>query len=242
MQTFSCIPNLFFEMREHPMKIMTGPRVEIASMVHWKTLKNRIVDQSDPLYERHYTTSTKLFITERHFTKISRIIPHQKATDLDLVIISQREFGYGPSFLEKSSNYVSELDGFFYSLRSCIDSFFWEINYIFKLGCSRATSVWDTMKAKYPEEKMTRLLNTLNEKDRYIYLNSARNILTHYTLSEIETYTEDPKIYLPRNPETPYRSEEKGFEVIPQLKFLLKNAKQFLENGYAIILGGYNET
>jgi len=190
---------------------------------------------------QHYTTSTKFFIAERHFTRISELIPNQKATDLGL-IISKDKFEWGPSFFQKSTDYMSELDGFFYSLRSSIDSFFWVINYIFKLGCSRATYVWDTMKRQHPEKEITKLLNTSNEKDWFIYLNGARNNLAHYTLSEIETYTEDPKIYLPTNPETPYYSKEKGFEIIPHLKYLLENTKQFLEKGYSLLIEEYDKS
>ncbi len=217
-------------------KIRTCPLIEIADMVNWKRMKDNIARRKKKreLFFQHYTTSTKLYIAKRHLLRLSKIIPNQKATDI--LNISKKGVKFDGSFLKKGRDYLDELDGIFYSLRSCVDSFLWEINYTFKLGCSRATHVWDEMKKKYPEKRITKMLNNLSKEPWFRYLSDIRNNIAHYTLSEIVTFTEDLKIYLPKNPETACYSREKEFEVIPCLKHLWENAKEFLETGYNILV------
>ena len=217
------------------MEIRTSPWIEIAGMVNWKSMKDSILRRKNEneLLSQHYTTTTKLDISARHFKKLIRIIPNQKVTDI--LKISKNGVTFDGFFLRKGRDYLGELDGFFYSLRSCVDSFLWEINYTFKLGCSRATSVWDEMKKKYPEKKITKMLNGLSKEPWFKYLCDIRNNLAHYNLSEIVTFTEDFKLYLPTKPEIAYYSRKKEFEVIPRLKHLLENAKGFLEKGYGLL-------
>lgn len=219
------------------MEFRTNPRIEIAGMVNWKSMKDSILRRKNEneLLNQHYTTTTKLDISARHLEKLIRIIPNQKVTDI--LKISKNRVTFDGFFLRKGRDYLGELDGFFYSLRSCVDSFLWEINYTFKLGCSRATRVWDEMKNKYPEKKITKMLNGLSKKPWFTYLSDIRNNLAHYNLSEIVTFTEDFKLYLPTKPEIAYYSysRKKEFEVIPRLKHLLENAKGFLEKGYGLL-------
>lgn len=214
------------------MELRTRPLFEIKGMVNWNNMKDKILSTKNnlELLNQHYTTTTKLGIAAHHFTKLSKIIPNQKATDL--MKISKNEVEFNDFYKKKCEDYFGELDGFFYSLRSCIDSFLWEINYSFKLGCLRATHTWNEMKKKHPKKKITKILNDLNKESWFTYLNYIRNNITHYSLSEIVTFTEDFKLYLPEKPETASYSRKKEFEVMPRLNQLLENTKEFLEKGY----------
>lgn len=205
-------------------------------MVNWRSMKDKILSTKkfQELFYQHYTTTTKLGIAARHFTKLSEIIPNQKATDL--LEISKNEVKFDAPTRKKCEDYFGELDGFFYSLRSCIDSFLWEINYTFKLGCLRATFVRNEMKKKYPKNKITKILNDLSKEPWFKYLNDIRNNIAHYSLSEIVTFKEDFKLYLPENTETASYSRKKEFEVIPRLKHLKENTKEFLEKGYDLLI------
>ena len=218
------------------MEFRTRPLIEIKGMVNWRSMKDKILStkNNQELLFQHYTTTTKLEIAARHFTKLSKKIPNQKVTDV--LNINKDQVIFDTFFLKKGGDYLGELDGFFYSLRSCIDSFLWEINYTFKLGCLRATHVRNKMKKKHPKKKITKMLNGLSEEPWFKYLNDIRNNLTHYSLSEIVTFTEDFKLYLPEKPVTASYSRKKEFEVMPRLKHLKENTKEFLEKGYDLLI------
>ena len=220
---------------------ITTPLIQIEGMNNWKTLLNRISDLE--VTTQHYTTSTKLHSAKRHFDKINKLIPNQKATDLmEIKVDDQGHFKgtakFTDSYLQKAGDYVGELDAFFYSLRSCIDSFLWEINLIFKLECRKATRVIDVMNKRCNDKRTNNLLQGLSEESWFKYLNDVRNYVIHRKLNEIAVCAEDFRLYLPKEPENGYSSysREKEFEVIRCAKNLLENTKEFLERGYGTIL------
>jgi len=216
----------------------TRALVQIADMVNWTSLTDKI--SSSELIVQHYTTSTKLHIAWRHFEKLSEIIPNQRATDLMVIKVEEQNIissEFPPSFLRKTGDYLSELDAFFYSLRSCIDSFLLQINLIFKLGLSKVylRDLVNKMNKKYKDKKISKLLRVLEDEPWFNYLKDIRNYLTHRNLSEIATYSEDFRLYLPSDPKTSSYSREKEFEVIPCLRNLYINTKAFLEKGYGLL-------
>ena len=213
-------------------------------MDNWRMLLSRISDGT--FVAQHYTTSTKLYNAQHHFNKLSRLIPNQKVTDLmEIEVDGQNNFvraKFSDFYLQKAAGYLGELDALFYTLRSCIDSFFWEINLIFKLECERATRVIDVMNDKCNDKKTNNLLQGLNEEPWFKYLNDIRNHVTHRKLHEIAAYTEDFMLYLPKELKNDHSdfSREKEFEVIPCISNLLENTKIFLEKGYGLIMDDLN--
>ena len=225
------------------MFFITTPLIQIEGMNNWETLLNRISDHE--VTTQHYTTSTKLHSAKRHFVKINRLIPNQKATDLmEIKFDDQGHFKgaakFADSYLEKAGDYVVELDAFFYSLRSCIDSFLWEINLIFRLKCRKATRVIDVMNEKCSDKKTNNILQGLSEESWFRYLNDVRNYVIHRKLNEIAVCAEDFRLYLPKEPEKRYGyssySREKEFEVTRCINNLLESTKEFLEKGYGLIM------
>lgn len=216
--------------------IITGPRVEIADMINWRILRDKIPHSE--LLAQHYTTSTKLHLARRHSDKLNELIPTQKATDIMQINLNERRAEFPPSFLNKSSDYLSELDAFFYSLRSCVDSFLWEIILVFDLELSDANlrRIRERMEKKHKDREMTKLLNNLRDESWFKYLNDIRNYLTHRKLSEIATFSEDLKLYLPSDPKMSSYSREKKFEVIQCLQNLYVNTKDFLEKAYGLLI------
>ena len=97
------------------------------------------------------------------------------------------------------------------------------------------------MKQKHRGKKINDLLQDLWREPWFEYLNNYRNFVTHRKLSEMATYTEDLKLYLPSNPRTETTiksySREEDFEVIPCNRNLLRNVMEFLEKGYGPIIG-----
>jgi hypothetical protein len=139
--------------------------------------------------------------------------------------------------VQKVEDYLSERDGFIYALRSSLDSFFWEINLFFGLGIpSRNISfrrVREKMYEKEHSSKETRiLLENLKNKHWFKYLRDTRNELTHHTLSELGTFTEDYKLYLPSDPLKSQYKREEQYEVPKCLKNLRDQTVEFLEKGY----------
>jgi len=206
------------------------PSKIIKDMVNWKKLSDKI---SGEVRLQHFTTSTKLAIARQHCHKLKTIVPTQKVTDLVKVKFVEPnkvsiEFRY--YLPAKIDDYFDKLDAFFYSLRSCIDSFFWEINLIFNLGFSRINfkEIREKMNEKYIEKEITNLLYDLRDEPWFKYLNGIRNCLAHHKLSEFAT-AKDLKLYLPSNPEELDKpgsySLEKEFEVLPCLETLSINVR-----------------
>jgi hypothetical protein len=213
-------------------------------MANWKALLDLISENE--VKTQHYTTSTKLHNAQRHIVMMKKIIPNRKATDLmDIEIDNQGHLKgakFSNSYLQKAGDYLGELDAFFYTLRSCIDSFLWETNLIFELKCKKATRVIDAMNKRCHGKKTNKLLQGLNEETWYKYLNDVRNYVTHKRLHEIAICAEDSKLYLPKEPENGYTSylREKEFEVITCINNLLGNTRDFLEKGYGLIIDDLN--
>jgi len=222
---------------------VSRPLVGIAQMVNWKDLTAKI---SDPkLLSQHCATSTKLFNAKRHRKILKEIIPTQRATDLERIEVGKHKIIHElPSSLPiKNLQFYDELEFIFYNLRSCIDSFLWEINFIFKLGCSKAAQVRGAMNKKCEEKEITTLLNNSQKESWFKYLNKIRNNLTHRLLSEVATW-EDLKLYLPSMPFTNepspfFYSLEKEYELFPCLDRLAESTKDFLEKGYKILLNEF---
>lgn len=131
---------------------------------------------------------------------------------------------------------MSEHDAFFFSLRSCIDSFLWEIDLFFNLERKYVNQIKPRMNEKHKDKEITKLLNSLQGEYWFKYLSYIRNNLAHRKLSKIVTFTEDLKLYLPSGLKTDSYSREKKFEVLPCLKNLYTNVKEFLEKGYGLLI------
>lgn len=72
--------------------------------------------------------------------------------------------------------------------------------------------------------------------DRSIeYLGDVRNELTHHSLSDLATFTEDYRLYLPSDPLRHEYKRERRYEIPIYLKALRDNAYAFLEEGYKVI-------
>ena len=223
------------------MLFITGPWVHIADMPNWIRLSEKISDLEGR--QQHFTTSTKLHVAKLHLDRTSRLIPNQKATDLmELETDDQGHLKavFDGIYLQRTVDYLGELDAFFYCLRSCIDSFLWQANLFYRLGCSRAVDVWSAIKQKHMGKKINDLLQDLRHRPWFKYLNDYRNFVTHRKLSEMATYTEDLKLYLPSNPRSESTiesySREEDFEVVSCIRNLLRNVMEFLEKGYGLIM------
>lgn len=219
---------------------ISRPLVIIAKMVNWKDLTAKI---SDPeLHFQHHVTSTKLYNAKRHCNQLKEIVPTQRATDFERIESRKHELvlELSISLSIKKLQFYDELEIVFYNLRSCIDSFLWEINLIFKLGCSKAAQVRDAMNIKYTEKEITKLLNNLQKECWFKYLRETRNNLTHRLLPAV-AIAADLKLYLPSMRVTNKSSLfsyglEKEYELFPCLDRLVENTQDFLEKGYNILL------
>jgi len=207
---------------------------EIKGMVNWRSLKDRF--RSDlRLFIQHLTTSTKLHIAHRYFNKLREIAP----TDLMCARQGKETISIElPSSLTSEvEDYFDWIEAYFYTLRSCIDSFLWELNLFFKLGLKQVGNLRkfrESINEKYKDKEITKLLNDLQNKPWFNYLRDVRNYLTHRVLSEVAS--EGSKLYLPSNLETVSYSKRKEFEVIPCLDNLYINTKEFLEKGYGLLV------
>jgi len=226
---------------------ITGPIIQVKGMTNWKTLLDRIDRSDHGVITQHYTTSTKLHNAHRYFEKISILIPNQKATDLmEIEVDNQGHFkraNFTNSYLQKAGDYLGEIDAFFYTLRSCIDSFLWEINLIFKLDCQKATRVIKVMNIKCNDKKTNVLLQSLGEETWFKYLNDVRNYVIHRKLHDIAICIENLQLYLPKEPwKNGYSSysREQEFEVITCFSNLLEKTRNFLEKGYGLVIDDLN--
>lgn len=178
---------------------------------------------------------------------MKKLIPHRKITDL-LIDINVDEKGiaeieYDPeAFLEKATEYLEHIEGFFYSLRGCLDSFFWELNLVYELGLDiiYRDRIIREMEKKRNSKEITKLLQKLGNQQWFKYLSNVRNELTHHILSELVTYTEDKRIYLPSDPKKNDYTKNEEFEVLTCLTYLRNNVIQFLEKGYKALLRDLN--
>ena len=216
------------------MNIITRPLTEIKRMKNSREFTTRIDDSGKgKLLYQHLATTTKLYTSKRFFNKIRRI---------DI-----RKFPNFPSSLDGNVlDYYEYIDAFFFNLRSCIDSFLWEINLYFNLGKKKlyggtGKNIDDLMKEKHPDTKITQLLISYQQFGWYKYLNRMRNQITHRYLAEL-IFSEKDKIYLPPDP-TAFDflkpkdfTIEDNYEVIICLENLLKNVKDFLEKGYGFLI------
>lgn len=221
------------------MLFITGPWIKIKDMPNWQRILEKIGEDLEKKHQ-HYTTSTKLHFAEYHYVKITLLIPNRKATDIMKIDPKIQEAVFDDEYLRKTVAYLSELDALLYTLRSCIDSFLWEINLIFELGCERVTDIRCLMNIKYNRTKTNKLLKHMSNKSWFKYLNRIRNNLIHRKLSEIATYTENLHLYLPSNPKGEITdksySMNEDFEVVSCINKLLNNVKEFLEIGYGLII------
>ena len=209
-------------------------------MVNWKDLTAKI---SDPkILKQHYVTSTKLFNAKHHFKILKEIVPTQRAIDLVRIEFGKKKLIYeipsSPS--KKNLQFYDELEFIFYNLRSCIDSFLWEINLLFELRCSKAGQVIHVMKNKFEEKEITEQLNSLKEKTWFKYLSEIRNNLIHRLLSEV-AIDKELLLYLPSRPFTNEPNPTvynlgTEYELFTCLDELIKNAMDFLEKGYRILV------
>lgn len=225
---------------------VTSPWIQILHMSNWIRLSEKIQQDLEKRHQ-HFTTSTKLYIAKLHLDEISGLIPNQKATDL--MRLEKDDQGHLTAvfdgiYLQRTAKYLSELDAFFYCLRSCIDSFLWEVNLFYKLQCRRATKVRYMIEQKHKGRKINDLLQDLWREPWFEYLRDYRNFVTHHKLSEMATYTEDSKLYLPSKPQSAFTiertnesySREEDFEVMPCIENLLRNVTEFLEKGYGLVI------
>jgi hypothetical protein len=215
-------------------------------MTNWEIIEQGIIENKiteQGIIEQHYTTSCKLHTAGNHYDKLSRIIPTNKITDLPAKIVEGHVvYTNFMEFSKKAEEYFEELDGFIYSIRGCLDSFLWEINIIFNLGLKRISyrDVKNAMKKMHGNKETTKLLEKLENDDWFVYLNDIRNELTHHTLFDIFTFTEDSMMYLPKNPIGGIYIKEEKYKVLTCLKTLREKILEFLEKGYEAMLVDLN--
>ena len=221
-------------------KFITRPLIAISQMENWRKLSARLSDRE--LFLQHHITSTKLNNAKRHFKALEKLVPNHTAKDLFKIEFGKKKrISEIPSSLsEKILQFYDELEFIFYNLRSCIDSFLWEINLIFKLECSKAAQVRDAMNSKCEEKEIINLLINLQKEEWFMYLSETRNNLTHRLLSEI-AIAEDLKLYLPsmrltNKPSLFFYGLEKEYELFTCLDEVTKNVMDFLEKGYKILV------
>lgn len=216
----------------------TRPWFEISSLTNWKKVKPIMMRRGLEIYVQHYTTSGKLMMAESHFTQLLEMVPENRITALHMKMVQdtngKTSAEFTPEFVPKAEEYLSERDGFLYTLRGSLDSFFWEVNLFFGLGLPKISyeKVKKKMKTEHCTKKTTKLLLELKNESWFIYLSNARNELTHHTASELVTFTEDAKIYLPSDPLWAQYKREERYEVPICLKDLRDKTVNFLEKGY----------
>ena len=225
-------------------EIRTRPWFDIKGMPNWQRIKSVMQRMGIEIFSQHYTTSGKLMTSDSHLKRLIVMVPENEINALSVKIELDRQGKVTAEFplehVQKVEDYLMERDGFFYALRSSLDSFFWEINLFFGLGISsRGMSyrrVRERMHEKgYCAKETTILLEKLKYEHWFKYLGDTRNELTHHTSSELVTFTDDYKIYLPSDPlKSQYKREER-YEVPKCLKDLRDRTVEFLENGYNAI-------
>ncbi len=226
------------------------PLIKIKGMTNWEIIEQSIREKKIielGILEQHFTTSCKLHTARNHLVKLGKLIPTKRITDLPVEIEvdeqkNVKSIVWHDTWIIKAEKYFEEFDGFFYSLRGCLDSFFWEINLIFKLGLKKITyaEVKKAVKKKHNEKATTKLLEKLENEHWFRYVSEVRNELTHHTLSEFITFTEDLMIYLPSDPKRNEYLREERYEVLTCLKTLADNTLEFLEKGYEAMMFDLN--
>lgn len=212
--------------------------MEIKDTVNFELFKEKILGaHNKELLLQHLTTSTKLYGARHHLDKLKELIPNQKSSDIGLKVESG-VVKFASRLPKKTVDYLSELDAFLYSLRSCIDSLLWEINLAFKLEFEKVyfSNLMKKMKTEHKDSKITELLYELKLEAWFQYLNDVRNNLTHRRLNEIAIHTEDQKLYLPSNPKNGSYLRESKFEIFPCIKKLYIDTKEFLEKAYDLLI------
>lgn len=221
------------------VEVRTRPWFELKGVNNWKKLLKKL--SKFDILSQHYTTSGKLRTASYHFRRLIELVPENTISTLQITIKADEQGRHDVTFpiehVSKVEEYLRERDGFLYSLRGCLDSFFWEVNLIFNLGLSKISygEVKQKMKKEYGTRKTTRLLMGLQNEPWFVYLSDVRNELTHHTLSELVTFTEDDKLYLPDDPLKNTYSRESRYEVPICLKTLRDATFEFLEKGYKTI-------
>ena len=228
------------------MTIFLRPVIEIKRMGNSREFTTKIVNSGKgELLFQHLATTTKLNASKRFLDKISKI---------DITTFLKYKYREGkthqielPSSLQDNVlDYYEYLEAFFFNLRSCIDSFLWEVVLYFDLGLKKLyedkrKNIFALMKEKHPDKKITQLLISYRQLEWYKYLNPMRNQITHRYLAEL-IFSKEDKIHLPPNPIALDFKKPKDFtiehkyEVIICLENLLENVLDFLENGYDFLI------
>ena len=110
------------------MLVRTRPWIKIKGLTNWEIIEQGIMEKrlkAGKISEQHFTTTCKLYTSRNHLTKLGKKIPTKRITDLPIKIIEVEQknvkIEYLASFETRAEEYLEDFDGFFYSLRGCLD-------------------------------------------------------------------------------------------------------------------------
>lgn len=202
-------------------------------MVNWTNLDRKIL--SVELRHQHRTTATKFEIARYHLRKLKSRVPTQRVTDLIRLSYDERtnQMKVWAFNLPPVLEFLAEFDAFLYTLRSCVDSFLWEVNLVYDLKLRRIslTSVTRKMNRYCKNDELTKHLKSLPKAKWFECLGKVRNSITHRLCSAIVTSI-DYKFYMPDDPSASTPSITKNLELFMILDELLQETKVFLETGF----------